>query len=100
MLKRLGYRADVANNGREVLQALERQPYDVILMDIQMPEMDGLQAARIIRQMSLDKQPKILALTAYALQGDRERCLSAGMDGYISKPMLIEELKLALENIG
>jgi CheY-like chemotaxis protein len=100
MLKRLGYRADVAANGLEVLQALKQQPYDVILMDIQMPEMDGLQAARIIRQMPLDKQPQILAMTAYVLQGDKERCLAAGMDGYLGKPVQIEELSRALENIG
>ena len=100
MLKRLGYRADVAANGLEVLQALEKQPYDVILMDIQMPEMDGLQAARIIRQMPLDKRPQILAMTAYVLQGDKERCLAAGMDGYLGKPVQIEELSRALENIG
>ena len=100
MLKRLGYRADVAANGLEVLQALKQQPYDVILMDIQMPEMDGLQAARIIRKMPLDKQPQILAMTAYVLQGDKERCLDAGMDGYLGKPVQIEELSRALENIG
>ena len=100
MLKRLGYRADVAANGLEVLQALKQQPYDVILMDIQMPEMDGLQAARIIRQMPLDKRPQILAMTAYVLQGDKERCLAAGMDGYLGKPVQIEELSRALENIG
>ncbi len=100
MLKRLGYQADVVANGREVLQALQRQPYDVILMDIQMPEMDGLEAAKSIRKMSLQRQPKILALTAHALQGDREKCLASGMDGYISKPVQIEELRLSLESVG
>jgi len=92
MLKKLGYHADVAANGFEVLQALERQPYDMILMDIQMPEMDGIEAAKAIRQRWPKNMPKIIAITAYALEGDREKCLEAGMDGYISKPMKMEEL--------
>ncbi|VVB67773.1 Methanogenesis regulatory histidine kinase FilI [uncultured archaeon] len=99
MLKRLGYRADVAANGREVLQALKRQRYDAILMYVQMPEMDGLEAAKIIKEMDPEKRPKILAMTAYALEGDRERCLGAGMDGYISKPVQMKELKMALESL-
>jgi len=94
MLERLGYHADVASNGLEVLEALERQHYDIILMDIQMPEMDGLEATRAIRQrFPPEEQPKIIAITAYALAGDKERCLNAGMDGYISKPVRIEDLK-------
>ncbi len=97
MLKRLGYDADVAANGLEVLQAMERQPYDVVLMDVQMPEMDGFDAARRIRERWPDG-PKIIAVTAYALEGDRERCLQAGMDEYISKPIQLEELKTALED--
>jgi len=73
----------------------------VILMDIQMPEMDGLQATRSIRSsLPAEKQPMIIAMTAYTLRGDRERCLAAGMDGYISKPVKIEELKAALERVG
>ena len=96
MLKRLGYSADVAGNGLEVLQALERQPYDVVLMDVQMPEMDGLVAAQEIRKL-WPKGPRIVAITAYALKGDRERCLTAGMDDYISKPIVIEELRRVLE---
>jgi PAS domain S-box-containing protein len=96
MLKRLGYSADVAGNGLEVLQALERQPYDVVLMDVQMPEMDGLVAAQEIRKI-WPKGPRIIAITAYALKGDRERCLAAGMDDYISKPIVIEELRRVLE---
>jgi PAS domain S-box-containing protein len=96
MLKMLGYSADVAGNGLEVLQALERQPYDVILMDVQMPEMDGLAASQEIRKR-WPKGPRIVAITAYALKGDRERCLAAGMDEYISKPIVIEELKRVLE---
>jgi len=98
MLKRLGYKADVASNGFEVLQALERQQYDVILMDIQMPEMDGLDATRRIRERwKPAKQPCIIAITAYALEGDREEFLDAGMNEYISKPIQIEELQMALE---
>jgi PAS domain S-box-containing protein len=95
MLNKLGYLADVACNGLEVLQALERQPYDVILMDIQMPEMDGIEAAKKIRA-KLPDGPKIVAITAYALQGDREKCLAAGMDDYISKPVKLEELQVVL----
>lgn len=97
MLKRIGYRADLAANGQEVLQALERLPYDVILMDVQMPEMDGFEATRKIRRMHLSKQPKIIAVTAYALDGDREKCLESGMDDYISKPVQIRELSEALK---
>jgi PAS domain S-box-containing protein len=96
MLKKLGYRADLAANGIEVLQSLERQPYDVVLMDVQMPEMDGLEATRHIRQIWPNDGPKIIAITAYAMQGDRERCLNAGMNDYISKPMCINELARSL----
>ncbi len=96
MLKKLGYRADLVCNGREVLQAISKKCYDVILMDVQMPEMDGLEATRAILDLNLEKRPKILAMTAYALEGDREKCLLAGMDGYISKPVQLEELRDAL----
>jgi PAS domain S-box-containing protein len=92
ILMRLGYKADVVANGIEVLQALERQPYDLVLMDVRMPEMDGLEATRIIRQRWPGDGPKIIAVTAYALQGDREKCLEAGMDDYISKPVKMAEL--------
>jgi signal transduction histidine kinase/CheY-like chemotaxis protein len=93
-LERLGYRADLAANGREVLEALERRSYDVILMDIQMPEMDGLAATRAIRErIPVDRQPQIIAMTAHAMFGDRERCLAAGMDGYLSKPVQLIELE-------
>ncbi len=97
MLNKLGYRADVAGNGIEVLQNLERQRYDVVLMDILMPEMDGLEATRRIRQR-WPKDPKIIAMTASVLKGDRELCLEAGMDGYISKPTNIEELEAVLQS--
>ncbi|MDD1752024.1 MAG: response regulator, partial [Methanotrichaceae archaeon] len=92
MLKKLGYRSDVVANGREVLEALERQRYDLILMDVRMPEMNGLEATRTIRQRWPDKGPMIIAVTAYGLKGDRERCLEAGMDDYISKPVQLEDL--------
>ena len=96
MLTRLGYMADVAANGMEVLEALARQPYDIVLMDLQMPEMDGLEATRLVRQSFAGKQPVIVGLTAHAMVGDRERCLEAGMDGYLSKPVQIDDLGSAL----
>ncbi|MDQ1262287.1 MAG: hypothetical protein QG575_1468 [Euryarchaeota archaeon] len=97
MLKRLNYSADVAGNGLCVLSSLDRKAYDVILMDIQMPDMDGLEATRSIREQKRKRQPYIIAMTAYALDGDREEFLKAGMDDYLSKPIRIEELKTALE---
>jgi len=96
MLRKLGIRADVAANGREVLQALERQNYDVVLMDVQMPEMDGFEAAKAIRERWQNGLPHIIAVTAHALEGDRKRCIEAGMDDYISKPVRLEELASAL----
>jgi signal transduction histidine kinase/HPt (histidine-containing phosphotransfer) domain-containing protein len=101
VLQKLGYRADVANNGIEVLQALEQRPYDIILLDVQMPEMDGLEATRkICERWSRDKRPCIIAMTGNALMGDREKCLAAGMDDYISKPVRIGELQSTLERWG
>jgi len=96
-LEKLGYRADVAGNGLEVLSALDRQAYDVILMDMQMPEMDGLEATRLIRERS-DRihQPRIIAMTANVTKDDRQACLDAGMDDYLAKPIRIEELIAAL----
>lgn len=97
MLARLGYRADVAANGIEALQAVERQHYDVVLMDVQMPELDGLEATRRIRASgAAGKRPWIVALTANAIEGDREMCLAAGMDDYLSKPLKLPELEGAL----
>jgi signal transduction histidine kinase/DNA-binding response OmpR family regulator len=98
MLKRLGYKADAVANGKEVLSALEHRQYDVVLMDVRMPEMDGLEATRMIRQRWGNK-PKIIAVTAYALRGDMKKCLDAGMDNYISKPIRIEELAQAMSKI-
>ncbi|WGV23514.1 PAS domain-containing protein [Halotia branconii] len=97
MLQKIGYRADIATNGLEVLTALQRQPYDVVLMDINMPEMDGLEASRIIcQQWEINSRPYIIAITANAMRGDREACIAAGMDEYISKPVQIQELIDAL----
>ena len=88
VLGRLGYQADVAPNGHAVLEALRLHPYDVILMDIQMPELDGLQATRMIRAgFPPELQPTIIALTAHASEDDRLHCMEAGMDGYLTKPL-------------
>ncbi|HSD58149.1 MAG TPA: response regulator, partial [Methanotrichaceae archaeon] len=97
MLKKLGYRADAVVNGQEVLEALERQPYDIIFMDVKMPLMNGIEAARKIRERWPENGPQIIAVTAYALHGDKEKCLAAGMDGYIPKPVLKEDLARVLE---
>jgi signal transduction histidine kinase/DNA-binding response OmpR family regulator/HPt (histidine-containing phosphotransfer) domain-containing protein len=97
LLEKMGYRADVAGNGLEVLSALNRQTYDVVLLDVQMPEMDGLTAAQEICQTwPADARPRLVAMTANAMQGDREACLRAGMDDYISKPVRTSELVEAL----
>jgi CheY-like chemotaxis protein len=99
ILARLGYRADVVANGLEVLEAVQRQSYDVILMDVQMPEMDGLEATRQLCSVwSGDKRPYIIAMTAYALMGDAEKCLAAGMNDYLSKPIHVDKLVEALSN--
>ncbi|WP_250855392.1 response regulator [Anabaena sp. PCC 7938] len=92
ILSKLGLRADVAGNGLEVLSALQRQSYDVILMDVQMPQMDGLETTQQIRMWHWEEQPRIIAMTANAMQGDKEVCLEAGMDEYISKPIRLEDL--------
>ncbi len=95
LLGQMGYRADVAANGLELLQALQRQPYDLALMDVQMPEMDGLEATRRIHAGG-GACPRIVAMTANAMQGDRAECLAAGMDDYLTKPIRVEALVDAL----
>ena len=97
LLERLGYHADFAANGLEVLEALDREPHDLVFMDVQMPEMDGLETTQRIRELPPERQPVIIAMTAYAMRGDRERCLAAGMDDYLSKPIQIGQLKAALQ---
>jgi signal transduction histidine kinase/DNA-binding response OmpR family regulator len=97
-LKKLGYDADVVTNGLEVLQSIERNRYDVILMDCQMPEMDGFEATRRIRKMSdTNSSIRIIAMTANAMPGDPERCFEAGMNAYLAKPVALKELKTLLE---
>jgi CheY-like chemotaxis protein len=98
ILDRMGYRADVASNGKEAVETVAWQPYDVVLMDVQMPEMDGIEATTKIRENFGENRPWIIALTANALQGDRERYLGVGMDDYLSKPIRVEELEKALTN--
>ena len=93
LLAEIGYQADVALNGEEVLGSLAQQPYDVILMDVQMPEMDGIEATKRIRaQWSTEQQPRIIAMTAHAMESDRQWCLDAGMDDYLSKPVQVDAL--------
>jgi PAS domain S-box-containing protein len=96
LLDKLGYRADVASNGAEALAALERARYDVILMDVQMPELDGLEATRRIHARWGAERPRIIAVTAGAMSEEREQCLAAGMDDFLSKPIRGEELAAAL----
>ncbi|MBK9990888.1 MAG: response regulator [Verrucomicrobia bacterium] len=95
-LKKLGYQADLANNGLEVIQALERSSYGIVFMDCQMPEMDGYEATRVIRRDKRFANLRIIAMTANAMQGDREKCLAAGMSDYLSKPTRLVDLKNAL----
>jgi signal transduction histidine kinase len=100
-LEKLGYRAEVVADGYEVLGALERQPYDIVFLDVQMPEMDGYETAQQLRRRWTDEdRPRIIAMTGNAMQGDRERCLEAGMDDYIAKPLRLDDLRTALERWG
>jgi two-component system sensor histidine kinase/response regulator len=91
MIEKLGYRVNVAANGREAVESLARIPYALVFMDCQMPEMDGFETTRRIRGEYTGAQPAIIAMTANAMDGDRERCLAAGMDDYISKPIVFDE---------
>ena len=97
----MGYRADVASNGIEAVECVARQPYDVVLMDVQMPEMDGLEATRriVARWPGAATRPRIVAMTANAMQGDREECLAAGMDDYVTKPIRVDALVQALVSV-
>jgi len=98
LLRRAGYSVDAVGNGRKAIEALEDQAYDLILMDIQMPEMNGFEATQAIRKREGDGNPTpIIAMTAHAMKGDRERCLQAGMDDYVSKPIEAQELLVAIE---
>jgi GAF domain-containing protein/CheY-like chemotaxis protein len=96
LLERMGLRADVVGDGREAVKALEAREYDIVLMDVQMPEMDGLEATRSIRRRWPDRTVRIVGLTANAMAGDREACLAAGMDDYVSKPIRPEQLEAAI----
>ncbi len=96
MLKRMGYRPDAVADGKEVLQALELRPYDLILMDVRMPEMDGITATKVIRKLWPRNSPKVVAITAYAMPGDQRMCLEAGMDDYLSKPVQKKDLEAVL----
>jgi CheY-like chemotaxis protein len=100
MLSRLGYNADLAPDGQRALNVVEKAEYDLILMDIQMPNMNGIDAARIIREKLGAKCPAIFALTAEALEGDKQRFLDLGFDGYLSKPLQTHTLKDTLKTIN
>jgi signal transduction histidine kinase/CheY-like chemotaxis protein/tetratricopeptide (TPR) repeat protein len=97
LLSQMGYRADLASNGIEAIESIARQTYDVVLMDVQMPEMDGLEASRrITAKFKAHERPRIVAMTANAMQGDREECLAAGMEDYVTKPIRVDALVAAL----
>ena len=101
VLKELGHPADIASNGREAIRALERSSYDLVFMDVHMPVMDGLEATReIVRRWKSEERPKLVAVTADALSGDKEKCIEAGMDDYITKPIQIKELASVLDRWG
>ncbi len=98
LLKSLGFKADIANNGVEAVEAVSQQVYDVVLMDMQMPEMDGLEATRAIRQQAANAQvPWIIAMTANVMEDDQKACFAAGMNDYLSKPIRPQLLGEALE---
>ncbi|RZL88984.1 MAG: response regulator, partial [Variovorax sp.] len=100
LLQQMGYRADLASNGIEAVESVQRQPYDVVLMDVQMPELDGLDATRqICTLQAAGHRPRIVAMTANAMQGDQEMCLAAGMDDYLTKPIRVDRLVEALNQV-
>jgi len=102
-IQKAGHSVDVANNGREAVDAWQRETYDVVLMDVQMPEMDGFMATATIRDLERERgataRTPIVAMTANAMKGDRERCLEAGMDGYVSKPVKRQTLFAEIEKV-
>jgi CheY-like chemotaxis protein len=102
VLEKDGHHVTIANNGREAVQAFESDSYDLVLMDIQMPEMDGFEATRSIRKMEqgTGNHIPIIAMTAHALVGDRERCLAVGMDDYIAKPIYAKQLLATIRGLG
>jgi CheY-like chemotaxis protein len=97
LLRDLGVTVDLAENGREAVERLAERPYDLVLMDMQMPEMDGLEATRAIRDLPQHADVPVVALTANAFTDDRERCLQAGMNGFLPKPLDPALLREALE---
>jgi CheY-like chemotaxis protein len=101
MLQKRGYSVEIAATGRHALEAFQTHPFDILLMDVQMPEMDGLEATKAIREIeaATGKHIPIIALTAHAMSGDRDRCLAAGMDGYASKPLRIEDLEREIQRL-
>ena len=100
LLQQMGYRADLASNGIEAVESVKRQAYDVVLMDVQMPELDGLDATRqICKLLEAPQRPRIVAMTANAMQGDREICMDAGMDDYLTKPIRVDRLVEALNSV-
>ena len=101
ILERMGYRADVVANGYEAVEVVKTIPYDLIFMDLLMPEMDGITASKIIKEKCTDRDcPKIIAMTANAMREDKDKCLAAGLDDFISKPIRLEELHTILLNWG
>ncbi|HVU08632.1 MAG TPA: response regulator, partial [Verrucomicrobiae bacterium] len=106
LLMQIGYQVDLAANGKEALEALDRKPYDLIFMDVMMPEMDGLEATRLIRDRQKVKRKNyesrivIVAMTAQAMQGDRDKCIAAGMDDYLAKPIRLADVRNIIERWG
>jgi CheY-like chemotaxis protein len=100
MLERLGHLSEHASSGKEAVQALHRQSYDLVFMDMLMPEMDGLEATRQIRRLALEQQPYIVAFTANVMAEDRAACAAAGMDAFVGKPVRMSDLERCLEEFS